>query len=143
MTVYSETELDGVRVLLVDDDDDSRRMLAVLLGQSGAVVSVAGTAAEALGVFQRCPPDVLLSDIGLPNEDGYSLLRKVRLLDALHGGNVVAVAVSGYERDASRGSFDAHFTKPVAVSALVATLRSLLGTTPSTGADAPHCGGSA
>ncbi len=126
VTLSLSAELDGIHVLLVDDEVLSRDMLAVFLGDAGAQVTVAGSAAEALGAFERTPPDVLVSDIGLPLEDGYSLLRSVRSREASCGGNVVAVSMSGYGRDPQQVRFDGHLTKPIAVPALVTMLRRLL-----------------
>ncbi len=132
MTAFDCPELAGVRVLVVDDDDDNREMLATVLAQSGAVVLMASSAAEALRVFEREAPRILLSDIGLPAEDGFDLLRQVRALEAVRGGaSIRAVALSGYGSDQDRrrakdGGFDAHFTKPIPLRALLDTVRSLL-----------------
>ena len=141
MTTFECPELAGVRVLVVDDDEDGRDMLATILIQNGAVVSMAGTAAEALEVFSRDAPRVVLSDIGLPEEDGYSLLLKVRALEAARARSdsagsadsvaIVAIALSGYggneeRRRAREGGFDAHFTKPIPLPELFSALRKLL-----------------
>src|SRR5207244_2108898 len=80
--------LDGLRVLFVDDDPDARELLAALLERSGAEVIGAESANEALEAVRKCAPDVLVSDIGLPNEDGYMLIRRVRALPASEGGLV-------------------------------------------------------
>ena len=123
--------LAGVRVLVVDDDEDGREMLAIVLEKNGALVTTAGTAAEALGAFEREPPRVLISDIGLPLEDGFSLLRKIRALEATRGGEVTAVALSGFgsaedRADTRERGFHAHLTKPVGLSHLLQTLTDLL-----------------
>src|SRR4029077_2545482 len=72
--------LDGLSVLLVDDEADAREAMAVLLRQAGARVTSARSAAEAMVAFTREPPDLLLSDIAMPGEDGYGLIRRIRTL---------------------------------------------------------------
>ncbi len=121
------TELEGARVLLVDDDEDGRVMLGELLGELGATVTMASTAAEALQAFAGAAPNVLISDIDMPIEDGYSLLRQVRALGAARGGELFAVAVSGHAKeDAPENAFDAHLCKPITLESLVAVLRHVL-----------------
>jgi PAS domain S-box-containing protein len=90
--------LDGLRVLVVDDEQDTREMLKAGLGQCGAEVTAAGSAAEALEALVAGAPDVLISDIGMPGEDGYELIRKVRALPAEEGGKVPAIALTAYAR---------------------------------------------
>jgi CheY-like chemotaxis protein len=125
-------ELDGTQVLVVDDDADSREMLALVLERSGARVSMAESASEALGAFLRQRPEVLLLDLGLPDEDGFSLLCKLRALTS-GSGAIPAIALTGYgspeDREQTRiGGFQAHLVKPVALSdmldAVVQVLRS-------------------
>ena len=100
MSTLERRELRGTRVLVVDDDADNREMLALLLEHSGAVVVTADCAAEALRVLESEPEhersQVLISDIGLPGEDGFSLLRKVRTLTRSRGGDIPAIALTGY-----------------------------------------------
>ncbi len=120
-------ELRGRRVLVVDDDADTREMLAVILEASGAVVATAESAAEAFAACQAAPPDVLISDIGLPGEDGFSLMRRVRALPAAQGGDVPAIAMTGYDSDAdklqaSRDGFRERLTKPVSLDAVLAAV---------------------
>jgi PAS domain S-box-containing protein len=123
--------LDGVRVLLVEDDDDSRRLLGTMLKRHGAEVMSAASAADALNVFSQILPDLLLSDIGMPDEDGYELIRKIRALPAERGGLVPAIAVTGYatrkdrERSLSAG-YQQHMAKPVEQAELVAAIASLV-----------------
>jgi CheY-like chemotaxis protein len=107
-----------MRVLVVDDDADNCDVLATILEHSGALVTTAQSAADALSLFERQRPDVLISDIGLPGEDGFALLRKVRSLSAARGGNVPAIAITGYASlDGDQGDhgsgFQAQLTKPV------------------------------
>jgi CheY-like chemotaxis protein len=119
-----------VRVLVVDDDEDARTLLAIALEAHGADVATAHSAAEAMAAIERAAPDVLLSDIGMPGEDGYSLIRRVRARPAREGGSVPAIAITAYASAADReaalaAGYQAHFAKPLdvnAVAAFVATL---------------------
>jgi PAS domain S-box-containing protein len=115
--------LNGLRVLLVDDDDDSREMMMHALVMQGANVLEAASADECRALHARTLPQAIVSDIGMPGEDGYSLMRSVRAVDA----DVYAVALTGYAADddrerARRAGFDAHLTKPVDLAALVKLL---------------------
>jgi PAS domain S-box-containing protein len=115
--------LSGLRVLLVDDDDDSREMMMHALALQGANVLEAANADECRTLHARTLPQAIVSDIGMPGEDGYSLMRSVRAVDA----DVYAVALTGYAADddrerARRAGFDAHLTKPVDLAALVKLL---------------------
>ena len=110
--------LDGVHVLLVEDDDDSRKLLGTMLKRYGARVTSTKSAAEALAVFEGELPDVLISDIGMPDQDGYELIRKLRALPGQKGGNIPAIALTGYasrkdrERALSAG-YQQHMAKPI------------------------------
>jgi CheY-like chemotaxis protein len=111
--------LDGVRVLVVDDNTDTREMLATVLDEQGAVTAVAGSAAEAIASMLVTRPDVLVSDVGMPNEDGYSLLRKVRAI-----APIPAIALTAYTgpqdaRMAELAGFDRHLAKPIVPARLV------------------------
>jgi signal transduction histidine kinase/ActR/RegA family two-component response regulator len=124
--------LDGVRVLVVDDEPDTREMLRVMLGQCGAEVTEASSAREALELFERASPDVVVSDIGMPGEDGYELMRKVRALPAGGGERVPAVALTAYARtedrlQALRAGYQMHVPKPVEMAELTAVIVSLVG----------------
>src|SRR5207244_1167273 len=88
--------LDGVRVLVVDDEPDARTALALILQQRQASVTAVGSVAEAIDVFEHEPPDVLLSDIAMPGEDGLTLIRRVRGLPRGRGGGVPAAALTAY-----------------------------------------------
>jgi len=114
----ADRSLDGVRILVVDDDEDSRQMISTLFEQSGAVVRMTGTAPEALEEIVTWRPDVLVSDIGLPGEDGHSLLRRVRALPPAQGGLVPAIALTAYANIETRllalaAGFQVFMTKPV------------------------------
>jgi CheY-like chemotaxis protein len=123
--------LDGLHVLVVDDEPDTRELLKVGLGGCGAEVMVAGSAAEALKAMAAVVPDVLISDIGMPGEDGYDLIRRVRELPAEDGGRVPAIALTAYARmedrmQALRAGYQMHVPKPVAIAELVAVAASLV-----------------
>ena len=118
------------RILVVDDDADARDLLAQILGQAGAVVTVAASADEALDVLRRWRPDVLVSDIGMPGDDGYVLIRKVRALGFEEGGQVRAVALTAYARSEDRvlaleAGFHTHIAKPVDPLELTALIAGL------------------
>jgi len=118
------TLLAGTKVLLVDDEADSRDCLTQVLGSAGAEVVSVASSKDALRVFSRVRPDVLLSDIGLPGEDGYTLIRQIRAFSREQGGMIPALALTAYARreDAARAreaGFDVHIPKPIEPSALV------------------------
>jgi|GEM_PF-512499 len=123
--------LRGVRVLVVDDDEDATEVLGHLLRADGADVRTARSAAEALRTLEQWSPDVMCSDIEMPGEDGYALIRKVRALPG-ERGSIPAVAVTAYGRVVDRvralfAGFQIHVTKPVDPSELVAVVASLVG----------------
>ncbi|HEV2706703.1 MAG TPA: ATP-binding protein [Pyrinomonadaceae bacterium] len=123
--------LDGVRVLVVDDEPDTRELLRVGLGRCGAEVIAASSATEALEAMKNAVPDLLISDIGMPDEDGYELLRRVRELPAEAGGRVSAIALTAYARvedrmQALRAGYQMHVPKPVELAELVAVAASLV-----------------
>ena len=128
-------KLKGVRVLVVDDEADSRHLVKRLLEDCEACVLTAGSAAEALAAVQRERPDVLISDIGMPDEDGYSLIGRVRALGPERGGTVPALALTAYARAedrvrAVRAGFQTHVVKPVEPAELITMVASLAGRTP-------------
>jgi PAS domain S-box-containing protein len=124
--------LDGVHVLLVEDDDDSRKLLGTMLKRYGARVTSTKSAAEALSVFEGELPDVMISDIGMPDQDGYELIRKLRTLPIEKGGAIPAVALTGYatrkdrERALSSG-YHQHMAKPIEQVDLIKAIAALLG----------------
>ena len=125
----SELEhLDGVHVLIVEDDPDSRNVLAVLLQRLGALVESVASAREAYDRVSHRRPDVLVSDIGMPEEDGYSLIRRVRQM----GGErkLPAIALTAYARKqdaeaALSAGYDCHLPKPVAPADLIRAIKSV------------------
>ena len=125
-----QSEIAGLKVLVVDDDRDARDLVRRFLEESRAQVTTAGSAAEAAGLVQDGRFDVLVSDIGMPGEDGHALLRRIRSLDAAHGGNIPAIALSAYARPedrvkAVRAGFQMHLAKPVEPAELVAVVASV------------------
>lgn len=124
--------LDGVHVLLVEDDDDSRKLLGTMLKRYGARVTSTKSAAEALRVFESELPDLLISDIGMPDEDGYQLIRKLRALPVEKGGQIPAIALTGYasRKDRERAltaGYHQHMAKPIEQVDMIAAIASLVG----------------
>jgi CheY-like chemotaxis protein len=123
--------LDHLQILVVDDEPDTREMLKAGLGHCGARVTIVGSAREALEAMEANMPDVLISDIGMPGEDGYELIKKVRALPADKGGRVPAIALTAYARtedrlQALRSGYQMHVPKPVELAELVAVASSLV-----------------
>ena len=128
----SASSLQGLKILAVDDETDSREMLTEVLQVCGASVIAVGSAHEALEALKRLKPDILLSDIGMPDEDGYSLIRQIRALDATQGGQTIAIALTAYARTEDRiraleTGFQMHIAKPIEPAELVAVVKSFLG----------------
>ena len=125
------SSLSGTDVLVVDDDPDTLAMLATLLRLHGAEVATAASAEEARTVLSRAVPDVLVSDIAMPREDGYDLIRQVRHMSPEHGGLVPAIALTARtsleDRTASLDSgFQLHLNKPVDPETLISAIVQLL-----------------
>jgi PAS domain S-box-containing protein len=124
--------LDGVHVLLVEDDDDSRKLLGTMLKRYGARVTSTKSAAEALSVFKAELPDVMISDIGMPDQDGYELIRKIRALPPEKGGNTPAIALTGYasRKDRERAlatGYQQHMAKPIEQADMIKAIAALIG----------------
>jgi signal transduction histidine kinase/ActR/RegA family two-component response regulator len=124
--------LDGLRLLVVDDDRDAVELAATILTGAGAVVRTCASAAEALEVFQAWRPDVLLSDIEMPGENGYALIRKIRGLGRERGGDTPAVALTAYGRMQDRilsltAGYSMHVPKPVDPGELTTIIASVAG----------------
>jgi signal transduction histidine kinase len=133
--VSGGVRLDGLRVLVVDDDPDAVELATAILAGAGAVVRTCGSAREALAAVQEWRPDVLVSDIEMPGEDGYALIRKVRALDAERGGKTPAVALTAYGRTQDRMSsltagYSMHVPKPVDPGELTTIIASVAGRPP-------------
>ena len=124
--------LSGLHVLVVDDEADTRELLVTALEQCGARVTAVSSVPEALEALERESFHVLISDIDVPGEDGYSLIRKVRARGADRGGNLPAAALTAYARTEDRvralsAGFQMHLSKPVDPSELVATIAAMAG----------------
>ena len=128
---------DGVRILVVDDEADSRDLISTILTRCGSEVRCSESAAEAIRAFAEWGPDLLLSDIGMPNEDGYSLIRKVRKLRSKRAKKIPAIAITAYATDEDRlaalaAGFQVHLAKPVEPKSLLTSIAAALGSeTPS------------
>jgi CheY-like chemotaxis protein/anti-sigma regulatory factor (Ser/Thr protein kinase) len=119
--------LDGVRVLVVDDEPDARTLIGTVLGQCGAEVATVPSAAAALAALQRDAFDVLLSDISMPQEDGYQLIRKVRAVRPSLPAAAVTAFARAEDRDAALAAgFQLHVAKPVEPAALARAVESLV-----------------
>lgn len=132
---YKEPTLDGVKVLVVDDEPDARELLKCVLEGCKAEVITAGSVQEALEALSHYKPHVLVSDIGMPQEDGYQFIRKVRELLPDQGGMIPAVALTAYARAEDRkrallSGYQMHIAKPVEPSELVAVVVSLTSLMP-------------
>jgi PAS domain S-box-containing protein len=127
----SSSDLNGIQVLVVDDEPDSREFVAFVLEQAGADVMTATTADKALITLIQSKPDVILSDIGMPEVDGYMLMQQVRALPPDQGGQVPAIALTAYAGDfnqqqALQAGFQQHVSKPVEPEVLIRAITSLL-----------------
>jgi CheY-like chemotaxis protein len=138
LPAWKQDGLVDVAVLIVDDDDDTRELLHTMLAACGMRVTVASSAAEALSALSASHQDVLLSDISMPGEDGYSLIRRLRALPAAQGGAIPAGAITAYSRAEDRAKtlnagFQLHLSKPVDPAALITAVKTLKKLSP-----APH-----
>jgi CheY-like chemotaxis protein len=123
--------LENVHVMIVDDDAETREVLKVALSFEGARVTTAPSVAAAVAAIEQRWPDVLVSDIGMPGEDGYDLIRRVRRLEAMRGRHLPAIALTAYaaaedRRRTLRAGYDSHVAKPVEASAFAPLIASLL-----------------
>ena len=119
--------LEEMRILIVDDEADTRELIAFALEQNGATVTVVESAIEALSALQQSLPDVLVSDIGMPEMDGYMLLKQLRAMSPQQGGQIPAIALTAYagemdEQQALKAGFQKHLAKPVELDELVKTV---------------------
>ncbi|WP_341528310.1 response regulator [Nostoc sp. UHCC 0302] len=121
----------GIQILVVDDDPDSLDLVTFVLEDCGAKVSAVSSATEALTTLVQLKPDLLVSDIGMPEMDGYMLLRQIRLLSLEEGGQIPAIALTAYagegnEQQAIKAGFQAHIAKPIDPTQLIATIVNLI-----------------
>jgi CheY-like chemotaxis protein len=126
----SDAPLRGLKIVVVDDDDDARDLMTTVLERRGASILTASSAADAYETFVRERPDVLVSDIAMPGEDGFMLMKRIRALAAEDGGTTACVAVTAYasapdRRRALDAGFDGWLPKPVDHDALVAMILDL------------------
>ncbi|MCC5656140.1 PAS domain S-box protein [Nostoc sp. XA010] len=124
-------DLNGVKVLLVDDERDTRELIAFILEQSGAIVTQTASAMEALRIIPEFQPNLLLSDIGMPEVDGYMLMRRIRAMSPEMGGTIPAIALTAYAAEADHqqaiaAGFGQHITKPVEPAKLVRAIANLI-----------------
>jgi signal transduction histidine kinase/AmiR/NasT family two-component response regulator len=122
--------LAGVRALFVDDEADAREIITMMLTQGGAEVRTAVSATEALASCDEWRPDVLISDIGMPGEDGYTLMKKLRARESERGGHIPAIALTAYGRHEDRlralsVGYEYHIPKPVEPAELLTVVASL------------------
>jgi len=130
---FTETSvrLDGVRILVVDDEKDARELMVEVLRGYGAEVDAAPSALDAFEAIRTNPPSALVSDIAMPEEDGYSLIRRIRNHDDERVATIPAVAVTAYARLSDRvralsAGFQSHLSKPVEPSDLATTIATLV-----------------
>ena len=132
ISVEGSNMLSGLQVMLVDDEPDVRELLTTVIEGAGANVIAVGSAQEAIEVLEQSQPDVLVSDIAMPQEDGYTLIRKVRDRETAQGGCLPAVALTAYVREedcqqAIDSGFQIHMSKPVVPTQLVVAVANLAG----------------
>jgi len=123
-------DLSGIRVLVVDDEPDTRDLLTFVMEQHGAVVVAAASACEALESLRHSPPDVLVCDIGMPEMNGYTLMRQVRVWSPEQGGQIPAIALTAYagemnQKQAFAAGFQMHISKPVEPEAMARAIAAL------------------
>jgi signal transduction histidine kinase/ActR/RegA family two-component response regulator len=126
-----EKLLDKIHLLIVEDDTDSREMLKIMFSHYDMRITAVASAAEGFDAVRETRPDILISDVGLPGEDGYSLIQKVRGLTAEQGGQLPAIALTGYaslqdRRRALEAGYQEHLSKPVDIDALLELVKKLL-----------------
>ena len=120
-----------MHVLLVEDDEDSRKLLGTMLKRYGARVTATKSAAEAFKAVAGDVPDLLISDIGMPDEDGYEFIRKLRALPPDEGGRTPAIALTGYasRKDRERAldaGYQQHMAKPIEQADMIAAIAALI-----------------
>jgi CheY-like chemotaxis protein len=123
--------LGGLRVLVVEDDPDARELVVAILEDAGAVVESAESAPEGFAAVRSFHPQLLVSDIGMPGEDGYSLIRRIRALGPSEGGTIPSIALTAYTRAEDRAKalgagFSMHLGKPIKPTELVSAIEALV-----------------
>ncbi len=127
----STGDLSGIHILVVDDEADSREFVAFVLEQAGAIVTSVASAAKALQAFSQAVPQILVSDIGMPEMDGYMLMRQIRSLPLEQGGQIPALALTAYAgemdlKQAIAAGFQRHLAKPIDPEAVIAIVTELV-----------------
>jgi CheY-like chemotaxis protein len=127
---HDQIQLAGIKILVVDDEPDARALIKRVLMQYEAEVIVAGSAVEGLGLLESERPDLLMSDIGMPEVDGYAFLGSVRALPEERGGKTPAIALTAFARSEDRtramlAGYQVHMAKPIEPQELIATVASL------------------
>lgn len=130
---HQRISLQGHRILIVDDDSDAREMLTILLTQQGAEIRASHSSKEALKVLTQWQPHVMVSDIGMPGEDGYSLIEQLRALEVADGGSIPAIALTGYASPTDKEKllsvgYQLHISKPVDIDELIKAIAGLVKT---------------
>lgn len=130
----ADLTLQGIQVLVADDDDDARELITEILARKGATVTAVSTVREAFTSIERQKPDVILSDLGMPGEDGYTLIRRLRAGSPERGGRIPAAAITAYataedRARALRAGFQSHVSKPIDAADIVAAVANLAGRT--------------
>ena len=128
-------DLSGLQVLVVDDEDDARELIKRILNDCNADVLTAATAGEALSLLQHARPDLMVSDLGMPEVDGYGLLDRIRALGPARGGDLPAIALTAFARSEDRikalsSGFLAHISKPVEPNELIAKVAAMRASHP-------------
>jgi PAS domain S-box-containing protein len=123
--------LEGRRVIAVDDEEDARNLLKVILEEQGALVTTAASAGDAMRALEREKPDLIVSDISMPDEDGYAFIRKVRARGVEHGGEIPAIALTAFARPEDQAAalaagFQIHLSKPIDPARLVSSVARML-----------------
>ncbi len=128
----NQVSLKGLQVLVVDDEDDACELVSFILQQDGALVTEVGSVAQVWSVLEQGMPHILISDLGMPEEDGYSLIRRIRALPVEKGGRMPAIALSAYAKEEDRRralltGFQIYLSKPFDPDELVLMVASLSG----------------
>jgi PAS domain S-box-containing protein len=130
-STVASTPLAGLRVLVVDDEADTRNFLSFMFEEYGAFATAVASVDEALAVLEQAKPDILISDIGMSEQDGYTLIRKLRSLEPEKGGCIPAIALTAYTREEDRlealsAGFQQHLSKPIDPNKLIAAVANVL-----------------
>ncbi|MGJ5630479.1 hybrid sensor histidine kinase/response regulator [Nostoc sp. CALU 1950] len=130
-SAVASTPLAGLRVLVVDDETDTRNFLSFMFEEYGAFATAVASVDEALAVLEQAKPDILISDIGMSEQDGYTLIRKLRSLEPEKGGRIPAIALTAYTREEDRlkalsAGFQQHLSKPIDPTKLIAVVANVL-----------------